>query len=150
MYDETRQEPTPRIPFSGPVTVSSGDDGGPPQTLQIRNLGPGGLFVTCERPLPEGEQVHVHFALPSGQTVASLARVIRAVHSSGRLGDPAGMALRFVGLEAGAARSLKLLMEGIEALRGGPRLGEPEEEPTDPVLSREFVNFSLSLRTREE
>lgn len=150
MYDENRTEPTPRIPYSGPVTVSTGDDGGAPQTLQIRNLGPGGLFVVCSRPLPEGEHVHVQFALPDGQPVCSPARVIRAVHASGQVQEPGGMALRFEGLDPGAARSLKLLMDGIVQLQAGPRLVEPEEEYTDPVLSQDFLNFSLSLRALEE
>jgi len=150
MYDETRHEPTPRIPFCGPVTVSTEDDGGPPQTLQIRNLGPGGLFVTCDRPLPEGELVHVAFELPGGQAIAGPARVIRAVHSTGHPREPTGMALRFEGLDRGAKESLRLLMDGIELLHPGPGFVEPEEELTDPVLSQEFVNFSLRLRTREE
>jgi len=150
MYDETRQEPSQRIPFNAPVTVSTGDDGGAPQTLQIRNLGPGGLFVGCDRPLPEGEMVHLQFALPGGQPVSGPARVIRAVYTSGHPQEPTGMALRFVGLEPNVAQSLQLLMDGIESLQAGPRLVEPEEAPTDPVLSQEFVNFSLSLRTREE
>lgn len=150
MYDETRQEPSQRIPFNAPVTVSMGDDGGAPQTMQIRNLGPGGLFVGCDKPLPEGEMVHLQFALPDGQPVSSPARVIRAVHTSGHPMDPTGMALRFEGLEPSALKNLQLLMDGIESLQGGPRLVEPEEELTDPVLSQEFVNFSLSLRTRDE
>ncbi len=147
MYDETRQDPTPRIPLKAPVTVVTGDDGGPPQTLQMRNVGPGGLFVDCDRPLPEGEQVHVSFALPGGQHINAPARVIRAVRGGH---DPAGMALRFEGLEPAAAESLDLLMDGVERLGARPRRVEPEEELTDPVLSQEFVNFSLSLRTRDE
>lgn len=147
MYDETRQDPTPRIPLKAPVTVVTGNNGGPPQTLQMRNLGPGGLFLDCDRPLPEGEQVRVSFALPGGQQINTPARVIRAVH--GGVHDPTGMALRFEGLEPSAAESLDLLMDGVEHLGDGPHL-EPEEELTDPVLSQEFVNFSLSLRTRDE
>lgn len=145
MFNQARQEPTPRIPFDAPVTVTR--QGQAPLQLQAINLGPGGIFVGCQRPLPEGERVTVAFALPAGQGIRCEAQVIRT-DTQRHPWQPCGMALRFEQLDARARQLLQLVMDDVEQLQGSARLVEPEEEPTDPVLSDEFVNFSLSLRSR--
>jgi uncharacterized protein (TIGR02266 family) len=69
-----------------------------------RNLSRGGMFVECESGLPQQEEVDLEFQLPgSGEAIRPSARVVWQRAGNG---DCPGFGVRFLSIDAPAARTL--------------------------------------------
>jgi hypothetical protein len=147
MTDSIRQDPTIRVAFQAPVTLTLQR---PPGELRLRtlDLGTGGLFVRSDRPLPEQSLVLVRLSLPEGDEVCGPARVVRAVAPEHPT-EPGGMALCFEELAADTARSLERFVArelGIE--EASTLLDLESDEELDPVCTEEYLSFSRREQQR--
>ena len=147
MADSIRQDPTIRVAFQAPVTLTLHR---PPGELRLRtqNLGTGGLFVRTDRPLPEQALVQVELTLPEGDQVCGPARVVRSVVPE-HPAEPGGMALCFEGLAADTAHSLERFVAQELGIEDAPTLLDLEaDEELDPVCTEEYLSFSQKERQR--
>jgi hypothetical protein len=141
MADSIRQDPTLRVSFQAPVTLTLHRPPGE-QRLRTRNLGTGGLFVRSDHPLPEQSLVQVRLTLPEGGEVRGPARVVRAVAPEDP-SEPGGMALCFDELCPDTALSLERFVAQELGLEDAPTLLDLEDdEELDPVYTEEYLSFS--------
>jgi hypothetical protein len=68
----------------------------------VWNLSEGGAYIATESPKRLGAKIHVELKLgATGNTLRAMAKVVRVLHRPNpKLGEPAGMALQFMDLEA--------------------------------------------------
>jgi uncharacterized protein (TIGR02266 family) len=91
----------PRVSVVAPVRIESG---GREAWGTARNLSRGGMFLECEALLAEDQEIAVEFRLPgSDASIRPSARVIWRQEESG---DRSGFGVRFLALDAAAARTL--------------------------------------------
>lgn len=91
----------PRVSVDAPVRIVKGED---ESWGTARNLSRGGMFVECEDGLLDREEVDLEFRLPGSD--ASLRPTARVVWCRAGNGDRPGFGVRFLSLDAPAARSL--------------------------------------------
>jgi uncharacterized protein (TIGR02266 family) len=109
----------PRVALAAPVRIvqSEGEAWG-----TARNLSRGGMYVECESALAGEEEVGLEFQLPGSE--AALRPTARVVWHHPGNGGRRGFGVRFLSLDAPAARSLDEYVHEFaspDALRFGPR-----------------------------
>jgi uncharacterized protein (TIGR02266 family) len=109
----------PRVTVVAPVRIQGarGESWG-----TARNLSRGGMFVECEAPIAGEEELGLEFQLPGSD--AALRPTARVVWHHPGNGARRGFGVRFLSLDAPAARSLDEYVHEFaqpEALRFGPR-----------------------------
>ncbi len=82
-----------------------------------RNISRGGIFVTCEDPLPQNTEIELLFSLPGGRRIEAVAAV-SWVRERAACGPevPPGMGLRFVRLAEADRRTIRTFMRLREPL----------------------------------
>ncbi|OGP81805.1 MAG: hypothetical protein A2Y95_00525 [Deltaproteobacteria bacterium RBG_13_65_10] len=100
------QRPAPRVPSNIPATFRCGDGRDGP--CVISNVSSSGAFLSTSKPLPEGTEFSVVFAIPGGPSVRIIALVIwvndRDVAAKTKYSR--GMGVLFRGLSAGLYKAL--------------------------------------------
>jgi len=104
------------------------------RTLYTRDISRGGVFLRTAKPLGIGTSVQLALALPDERVIELRAKVAHVV-PAGTHGRPAGMGLRFIGLDSA-------LMEQIEALLGS---ATRQAEAGDQIL-RQLLEELTRLR----
>lgn len=147
--ERRRMDPAIRVPLEREVTIQTTDDA-PPKNLPAVDLGPGGVFVCTDDPLPEASRVQLCFDLDGADRVRCAARVVRTV-AAGAGHRPHGMALCFEGLPEEPAAALQRFLRRSQF--SGPTLvGDLDQaldealldqlDPeVDPVCTEEFARF---------
>jgi c-di-GMP-binding flagellar brake protein YcgR len=89
-------------------------------TLTATDVSEHGMWLRSEKPLSIGEELSVVFRMPecgagTGESVAALARVVRAADSCGcaLCAETAGMGVRFVALSAAHREALQAALRGL-------------------------------------
>jgi uncharacterized protein (TIGR02266 family) len=97
MSAERRKHTRTKVPG---MRVTYEDTSGQRADAEVLDIGAGGLFVRCDRPLSEGKELTVELAfLGERDRLSALGRVAWVRPETGAEG-PAGMGVRFVNVEA--------------------------------------------------
>lgn len=119
-----------RAPIPG-LRVTYEDAAGKRAEADVLDIGAGGMFVRCDRPMPAGKGLTIEIAPPGdGPRWSALGRVVWARAEASPVG-PSGMGVRFVDAEPAMLARIEELLASRE--RTDPGTGgtkTPAREPT--------------------
>jgi uncharacterized protein (TIGR02266 family) len=111
MAAERRKHARTKVPG---MRVTYEDASGQRADAEVLDIGAGGLFVRCDRPVPEGKGLSVELAFfGERDRLSALGRVVWVRIETGADG-PAGMGVRFVDVEATVLYRIEQLVASRE------------------------------------
>jgi uncharacterized protein (TIGR02266 family) len=111
MSAERRKHARTRVPG---MRVTYDDTSGQRADAEVLNIGAGGLFVRCDRPVPEGKGLKVELAFFGERDRLSALGRVAWVRPKTSAEGPAGMGVRFVDVEATVLYRIEQLMASRE------------------------------------
>jgi uncharacterized protein (TIGR02266 family) len=121
MAAERRKHTRTRVPG---LRVTYEDTSGQRADAEVLDIGAGGLFVRCDRPVPVGKGLSVELAFfGERDRLSALGRVAWVRPETGADG-PAGMGVRFVDVETTVLYRIEQLVASHERRKGGTPEGQ--------------------------
>jgi uncharacterized protein (TIGR02266 family) len=91
---------------------------------EVLNIGAGGMFVRCDRPVPVGKGLSVELAFYGERDRLSAVGRVAWVRPETGADGPAGMGVRFVDVEATVLYRIEQLVASHERTKGGTSEGQ--------------------------
>ena len=110
--DEPERREAQRAFISGEVRYQTE---GVSVLASIRNISRGGMVISTDDPLREGEEVQLRFTLPGiARTFNVKARIVWSNPALGESWEPPGMGVEFLDLDEEGARVIDRFIQGPE------------------------------------